>query len=346
MTGTRTFTSTIIGFGLGFSLLWTGATAHAAPAEWNQASLIRSEKPGERVDGLIWADGPITVEAEIDGKSFQPVVRLKGTFSPEEWLLLHGETEVPRKNGQFTLTVPLQGEITPLRIYAINPFGELKNEKAAIVFSGWDGFGLKSRERLNPKDSVFVGLGASKITFDQTKTRGFDGTFITVKAAYQSTWKAPYLDYGFTGFVTAASAGMNREDISVRFLGVNARAGYAIASIREPWRLSLMGGVYYTTMIAPFGYKHVGGPMAYPVLRRVLSAHDTLSMYVKFSPISDGLSVLGLENRELAAGTTWTHTTAGGSRFSLSFDAAELSMTSASIVARSRSYSLSVSYGL
>ena len=37
--------------------------------------------------------------------------------------------------------------------------------------------------------------------------------------------------------------------IDARFVGVNLRVGYVLPGLTDPWRLSFLGGVYYTTML-------------------------------------------------------------------------------------------------
>lgn len=323
-------------------------SAFAGPAK---AQLIRSKVASERIEGLKWENVPLDVVAKQQDGVYQLAAKVRGEFHEKAWTLISGNTEIPVQDGRFAWTVPLVGATTPLHLYAVSPFGEIRNEKATITFSSWTKFSAKLQKQVNSQtqvsstNSVFIGAGVTSIRYEQTKTRGLSGTFLTIKASYQGTLKAPYLDYGFTGFVSGFPISKSRDDIIAKFIGINARVGYALGAIKEPWRLSILGGIYYTTMIAPFGYSHVGGPMLFPVLRRSLSNQDTISCYAKFSPITDGLQVLSLSNREVAVGASWTRRAPGSHPLGLSLDVADLAITSEAVQARSRSLSVGFSYG-
>ena len=77
----------------------------------------------------------------------------------------------------------------------------------------------------------------------------------------------------------------------------------------EPWQLTLMAGYYYTTMFvtpASFGYRNVGGPQLFPTVKRAFKSGDFASAYFKYSPIANGVSLLGPSNREIGAGASYS----------------------------------------
>ena len=336
-------------------LLWTllsGSAFAEAPSPavlaWNQAKLVASERPKEHMQGLTWSKPIVEVKGVLVGRALQPKVELEGVFDRDGWVLVRGEQQLVLNKGAFKVELPLLGEVTPVHLYAISPIGEVEDEKFVIVYKGWAQFGVKARELNNPKNSVLLGLGVTSIAYDQTGTENLSENALTLKASYQEVWRAPNWDYGFTGFVTLLPISKNRTDVTARFFGVNGRIGYALASIREPWRLSLMSGVYYTTMIvsgAPLGYTNVGGPMLYPVLRRILNDRDSVAGYLKYSPVTDGLQLLTLSNRELAFGVSWTRRNPGAHPIGASFDFADFAITADGIRAHSRTLSFGVSYG-
>jgi hypothetical protein len=70
----------------------------------------------------------------------------------------------------------------------------------------------------------------------------------------------------------------------------------------------MVGGYYTTMMVSPntFGFQNLSGPQVFPVLRRSLSGNDSISTYVKYSPVSaGGFSITNLSSREAAFGVTY-----------------------------------------
>ena len=156
---------------------------------------------------------------------------------------------------------------------------------------------------------------------------------------------------GVSGYVTLfpiTHSGAS-QDVTIRFIGVNGRAGYVFQSVPKPWSLSIMGGVYYVAGIASTvdlgGFVNVMGPQIYPAIRYSRSNGDQVSGYFKFSPLSAGFSLLSMANRELATGVSYTFTRA---RLSVLGDYSDLSFyfkpdTSGPIEVHSRSLSLGIS---
>jgi hypothetical protein len=117
-------------------------------------------------------------------------------------------------------------------------------------------------------------------------------------------------------------------ETTARFIGANFRIGYAVPRIREPWRLLLMVGGYYTTMnVSPntFGFRNLSGPQFFPVLRRAMDSGDSVSTYFKISPVSaGGVSLTNLASRELAFGITYNKNLKNGHSIPFSIDYSNL----------------------
>ena len=325
--------------------------ADAPPDNWKEARLIESDKPKEHVEGVVWKLERVEVESRSVGQLSHPVAKLEGEFRKEDWILVHGETQIElESDGKFSVSIPLQAEVTPVHLYAISPLGIVEDEKLVVVFKGWDAYQKKVRATLNPlKNAFFVGLGLTSMSYTQSRVQDFSENAITLRAAYQSIWIPPRWDYGFTAYLTLLPLTSNRSGVTARFFGLNARAGYSLPVVKEPWRVTLMGGIYYASMFvsgAKFGYSNVTGPMLYPVARRILSTTDSVSGYFKYSPITDGLAFLAVTNREVAAGLAWNHQRESGKQTSVSFDFADFYLLARNVSLRNKTFSLALSLGL
>ena len=92
-------------------------------------------------------------------------------------------------------------------------------------------------------------------------------------------------------------------------MGLNARIGYAVPFVREPFRLNLMGGIYYTTMftqLANFGFQNLMGPQVFPIFRVSTGPNSAVSVYLKYSPFGSGFNP-SLASHELAGGLSYAY---------------------------------------
>jgi hypothetical protein len=118
------------------------------------------------------------------------------------------------------------------------------------------------------------------------------------------------------------------DDFRMRYLGLNARVGYLFGS-SSVWEFGLHGGLYYNTMFTPgvrFGYRNLMGPQLYPTVRRSIGNRHGLAAYLKFSPVSDGLSFLSLSSRELASGLRYGYELRNGRSVLISVDYARIDL--------------------
>lgn len=192
-------------------------------------------------------------------------------------------------------------------------------------------------------------LGFSKISYTQSRISDYSSWVVTLKGMFQRQLPRPNWDFAVGGYFTLLPLKTNIPGIMAQFLGLNLRIGYSVPGIIEPWKLNLMGGWYYTTMIVTnnyMGFHNLAGPQLFPVLRRSFGKSSAFG-YFKYSPVTNGLSLsfLPISNREIAFGGGWSTSLPNRNSFSLMLDVANLSMTIKSWKITSSSVSLSAGYG-
>ena len=134
----------------------------------------------------------------------------------------------------------------------------------------------------------------------------------------------------------------------LRFVGLNARAGYVLPGVREPWRVTILGGLYYTTMFVPetnFGFVNLVGPQLFPVFRRAVKGGDSYSGYFKFSPLGKNFAV-NFSSREIAIGGAYNWNRGANGVVSATLDIAELDAVIDGATIHSTSFTVGVGYGL
>jgi hypothetical protein len=80
-------------------------------------------------------------------------------------------------------------------------------------------------------------------------------------------------------------------------------------------------------------------------VRRALRKGEAVSAYFKFSPISDGFTVLSLTNREIAGGLSYQRALSNGHPLTISADVASLTLTLSGVTISSTTFSLGAGYG-
>jgi hypothetical protein len=82
-----------------------------------------------------------------------------------------------------------------------------------------------------------------------------------------------------------------RDQVTIRYLGLNLRAHFATDWLPQPWLLSIAGGWYTNTTFVTnnrFGYEWVNGPQLYPQLIYQVDEQRQWGGYLKFSPVFSG----------------------------------------------------------
>lgn len=257
--------------------------------------------------------GPVLVQLHLPGR-----VKEKSNSKSCDWEKTYSEyssklsTLDPR--GQLEFTIPLAGTVTRTQFVCLSSSGESTHQNLVVRFPTLKRF-LASQPSLKPRRlSGQLGMGLSWIDF-------FDFTS-GIKSTYQSLsttltgglnyWAAyPKWMASLSGYLTMfpVTRTSSEDSSEVRFLGLNARFGYNIQKIREPWGLTLSGGFYYVTTFVntqSFGFQNIGGPQLYPFLRYIKKSGDIVSSYLKISPVASRLSLLTLSSREMALGIHYT----------------------------------------
>jgi hypothetical protein len=290
----------------------------------------------EGVDGIETLEWLSEKHQAVDSP---PAAIIRGRYPLMDWKLQLRGRDIPRSAlGVFALKVALPGASANLELVAISPDGK-KRQKERIRISRVADTGAITP----PRFSASLGANFTLLSYRDTVRTSFTEMALTAKGGITFPLIRPRWDFGLSFYVTAVPLRSTSAD-KARFLGVNFRVGYAIPSSGN-WSLSLMGGMYYTTMIVPggaFGFRNMAGPQLFPVLRRRLSLTGrSLIFYAKLSPVSDGFNLLNLSNREIAAGSAITVYKST----SLTLDVANLVVTISGVRISSTSASLGASVG-
>lgn len=360
----------------------TQTTSETASGTANtvKARLLTSEG-SPRISGLNW--DPYSIELNLESTD-NKTATIKGNFDRVDPVLLQvvgikgvirwksATAAAPGKSGKgpFELTIALEKDTTLFQVTAVSSTGTVETEFKVLIVPRLK---FLSGERKARRHIVTVSIGPSTLNYSEvygrTLTRTLNQVSLTLKAAYNYLLAPPNWDLGINAYITAlpltsTSTGTSSANETARFVGANARLGYSIPFIKEPWKLSILAGWYYTTTIVSnnaMGYQNLMGPQIFPTIRRVLKSGDAVFAYFKYAPItSDGLfEFLGPNSREIAAGFGWVHPMKNGTPLSISFDFASLGFTiptrvstiDAGIVSttgtfQNTSYSLSVGIGI
>ncbi|MCM2278645.1 MAG: hypothetical protein NDJ89_11280 [Oligoflexia bacterium] len=276
---------------------------------------------------IVWSDTelPVVVEA---GSAVS--VQLSGKFTQPGSSLLWKNRVIPLGiDRRFTFKVPLTGVTTEVRLRAVDSRGQVENLPFSLSLPEWGRVKLPARPRVA---SIVAALGFTSLGYAQTRSEAYSGVFLTGKLAYRHELQANRWDLALSAFGNLVPLMSSRGDgVVARVVGANFRVGYLVPGISDPWRLGLMVGGYYTTMLVTrkaFGYTNIVGPQIFPtILRRFRNGHG-MAAYFKFSPISDGTSLLALGNREIATGLSYSIPQASDESLEMSLDLADLRLIS------------------
>ncbi len=307
--------------------------ASGAQGAAQEARLIYpSRQNGNRgpIPELLFSQQPpkVNVASSWDARNGITVTAtFRARFKKEGYSLLAGPefAKVRRdRDGVFTVLADIKSQQTRYPFAMVDPGGTLVQEWIIIEVPRYDLFVQTGQK--NPR-KLFIngGLGVTSISYAETNITGsenFSSIVLSPKISAILILPSPVWSLGFSAYATALQLTSSR-DVSARFLGLNARAGYRVPFLPEPWQLTLMAGYYYTTMFvkpASFGYRNVGGPQLFPTVRRAFKTGDFASAYFKYSPIANGVSLLGPTNREIGTGVSYTFSGRRANPLSAYFD--------------------------
>ncbi len=314
------------------------------------ATIEEPVDPEPKVSGLSWATlTPIVQIRKLDDGSTGNYVTLEGKFSYSGTTLIIDSRPVPITftNG-FSLEMRLFEPRTAVDLETINETGDSEHERIYVVFEGKRQLDQKAEElKKEQRAHIVCGLANTVISYQDTRIPTVFEDAVTGKLSFTNVIVPPHIDAGVSAYFTLLPLHSSATQ-TFRFLGLNARAGYILPGIDEPWRVSLLGGIYYTTMLVPeenFGFTSLIGPQLFPVIRRKFKNGESAVGYFKYSPLGPHLSGLSFSNREIAAGGAynWPMNT---SSFSLTLDIADLAVVIDGVKIRSTSLSLGFGYGI
>ncbi len=351
--------------------LLVGPALDVTAAPLGTAHITRVEL-AKRIKNLDVKTEDIKIEKKKKSDPPEWTINLNGTFNREDWGLVIQESEALfDSENEFSLTLPISEESSEIRVVAIGPLGQTESETLTLVapkilFKKTPPPPPEKVEVEMKPDFIYSGfsssLGLSIISYTETGITPLSETALTGKISYGRALPWRRWDWGVNSFLTLLPLTASKSP-SARFLGVNARVGYTLPFIQEPWKVSILGGFYYTTMIVnlanltaveKFGFSNMLGPQLFPTVRRRLNNGQTVSGYLKFSPVSGGPFLLGVANREIGLGMTYSRPVGKNEHpLSVGIDLARISLQQDFIVRgntytveiQSSSYSLAVGYG-
>ncbi len=313
-----------------------------------KAKLVIPES-NEKITNLQWvSEEPLVKTIEVENKTKISVI-LKGNYANEDWNLIRdAEPTTLSEKGEFTMEIPVTKKITPIELTAIGPLGEVERQIVQVQVMT---IGIE-KEEINsdfPSQVAIVpALQFSSIAYTETGVSDYSEIAVTGKIQYLRSVFSKRWDVGASVFFTLFPLSRT-PSITARFLGVNARFGYILPWLQEPWKLSLLGGVYYVTSFvtsSQFGFKNMMGPQIFPTLRRILNNGSSISTYLKYSPVSGKLKIRSLSDREIAFGVSYTYLQKNNHPIIALFDISNIKLLIQGISINSTTISLGVGYGI
>ncbi|MBC7693690.1 MAG: hypothetical protein H7222_18130 [Methylotenera sp.] len=353
--------------GIGGCAIRSAQADDAAPAghqpNTDQTAFVVKEKISE----LEWTNkAKVVHHAKAPGtgtgnEDDQFAAVLFGRYTRKGWTLsVDNQILSLDESGNFTYETPVSRQDMSIQLMAIGPFGEVERQSVTFQFSKWknqrdDGTGAFAKRLF-----ITPGFSLTSLTHKETNVSDYSTTALTAKVSANYLLFPPRWDLGVTAYLTAlqlkkpsqvtlTDSGVSTADVSVHYLGLNLRLGYIFPQLKDPWRLALYSGFYYTTMLVNpklFGFQNLSGPQLYPSLRRTLKKGDAVVGYVKYSPVSNNFALLNFSNREIAAGAAYIFPrNAQGRGFSTSADYSNIQFGINGISVSTTTLSLGVGYG-
>lgn len=296
-----------------------------SPSDAKEEAILLPKRPNENaIENLVLDYGNVTLGMDKQEELLKPYYILSGTFRRKNWILLDTQKRaIPvSKQFKFRLKINIKNETSSFRLFAVGPTGEIESQVVRVQIKELEEFYQKhgrpkpekiplTKEEKPPPSPFHFSLGsnltrASYIEKLQERPSSYQAILLTLKAS-ASFKLLENFDLGIGGFYSALPL---RKSTSAtgHFLGLNFRGGFWIPLWKGAWNLGVLGGYYFTTMMVnsfDFGYRDVGGPQLFPVLRRKFNNNSYVSFYFKYSPVSNRLQLLKLTSREIAGGMAY-----------------------------------------
>ena len=322
------------------------------------ATLVRPPSSNDRISGLSFKSTNLPVVMTPKGLGLEPKAKIEATFERPEWNIIWNKKwltkellvgEKTPKKVPIIFEVPLKGDSTVVELSAIGPIGELESETLIIRLEASKSLIEESLKKPKKRSYFFTSLGPSYSSYWEKGIETYKMVALTAKASYQFLLFPPKWDLAFSGYINALPL-YKTTPTTARFLGLNLRFGYVVQRIKAPWRLSILFGWYYTSLLTSnnsFGYKNMVWPQFFPVITRELKTGDVVTLNIKFAPMLDGFSFVGLSSHELAMGAGFQHFLNSGHPISLNMDFSNtnINVAAKNVAIKTSSFSLSAGYG-
>jgi hypothetical protein len=278
----------------------------------------------ENLDVLdpIWlVNTQVDVTVENEGNFLQKYsVKLEGGLKKWDTGLVY-ENRPIHLNGarhEFKLPVELTSRRTEVPLTVVDQQGKLIRRTIIISYAGYQAKVNASSNHPSLGGSWTAGVGIDLVHISEDLLPDISETAIQLRLGYQHPLGGRW-DFAADGFYDVALLANNETttpttalpvptSLNGHFFGLNGRVGYALPLRNTRWSLGIAGGIYYVTMVTPgtsFGFRNLGGPQLFPIVRRQLGSRDSVSLSFKYSPVMWGTTP-SFANHEFAVGGGWT----------------------------------------
>lgn len=210
---------------------------------------------------------------------------------------------------QYSAKVLLLGKSTTFEVVRVFKDGRLQTVQIEFNYPEWydpNGTPTPQAGALDPPKTN-VTLGPTSLVYTESQTENFSSIVTTLKIANRLDLIPGTLDLGTNIFVSLFPLTKSDPDRTLRFMGINVRAGTAIYK-KGPERVSVHLGAYYittfTTGLSEFGFKDMMGPQLFPTYTRKFP-WGVVTGYFKYSPVGQNVSIRPFDSREIAFGVSW-----------------------------------------
>ncbi|MCM0605371.1 MAG: hypothetical protein KA715_04715 [Xanthomonadaceae bacterium] len=285
---------------------------------------------------IIWDSNTVNVvEKAAPDDKFVFEAELKGHLSdPKKSLIVNFRRVKTEPDGSFTYKVKVDKAVTEIQINVILEDGSLQADPYALTVNDWNL--TQGRENIRKKEDprkffFSPGLALTTITYSQTNTDvgTLNPIMVTLKIGADYRIQKKNWVIGLVGFMNVLPISGVTATTDFKFLGLNLRAGKKLDWLKTPWELTFSGGLYYLTMSTSgnFGFSNVAGPQFYPTVRYSLNNGGSFLSYFKFSPISQGFTLMSFTNFEIALGIHYQFPRTKKLGYSVGLDLSKVSLT-------------------
>lgn len=283
-----------------------------------------------KIEGLSWELSKVPAQPKTKGEDTWIQARVPGIFQNPGWTLINGSEPIKLDTqGKFEIVSEIRGGASTLRLFAVGPTGEMESLEVGLLVREFAK--VQATAQAAPPKRLYLSpsLTVTPLYMTDSRIGSLSQTGINLRVNANYLLVPPMWDIGASAYITAFVP-IKSTAYSARFFGANLRAGYVLPYFKDPWRVGIQVGWYYTTMLPigdGFGFRNLMGPQLYPTFRRQFKNGMTLMSYFKFSPITNGLQFLTLGNRELAAGASMIFPLSNGHSVSAALDYSNLSLS-------------------